>query len=233
VTGAAGEALLECRSVGKTYGEGSGAVQALLEVDLRIMAGEHVAVVGPSGSGKSTLLHILGCLDLPSAGSYHFAGEDVSALDDNALSKLRGRSIGFVFQAFHLFPRLSLLDNVALPLVYQGMALSDRRRLAKQALELVRLDHRAHHLPHAISGGEKQRGAIARAIVHRPSLILADEPTGNLDSHVRNEILGHLDALNRELGMTLVIVTHDDTTAARARRSVRLEDGRVVSGAQA
>jgi putative ABC transport system ATP-binding protein len=222
-------ALIACAGLVKTYGHGDGAVQALRGIDLEIARGERVAIVGPSGSGKSTLLQILGCLDRPTAGRYDLDGTDVLALDDDGLSELRGRKIGFVFQAFHLFQRLTLVDNVALPLFYQGMRLAERRAQARAALETVRLGHRVEHRPHQLSGGEKQRGAIARAIVHRPPLILADEPTGNLDSAVKGEILTFLAELNEALGATIVLVTHDDATAAWARRIVRIGDGRIQS----
>ena len=221
--------LISCTGLVKTYGEGHGAVHALRGVDLKIGRGEKVAIVGPSGSGKSTLLQIIGCLDRPSQGHYALAGTDVLNLDDDGLSELRGRSIGFVFQSFHLFQRMSLLDNVALPLYYQGKNLIERRAAARVALETVRLGHRVEHKPHQLSGGEKQRGAIARAIVHEPPLILADEPTGNLDSAVKGEILNFLGELNHRLGVTVVLVTHDDTTAAWAERVVKIKDG-VIDG---
>jgi putative ABC transport system ATP-binding protein len=225
--------LIRCSGLVKTYGDGEGAVHALRGVDLTIGRGETVAIVGPSGSGKSTLLQILGCLDRPSGGGYVLDGTDVLDLDDDGLSVVRGRKIGFVFQAFHLFQRLSLVDNVALPLFYQGVKLDARRAAARAALATVRLAHREEHRPHQLSGGEKQRGAIARAIVHRPPLILADEPTGNLDSGVKGEILAFLSELNRDLGVTVVLVTHDDATAAWARRVVRFADGRIQSDATA
>ena len=217
--------VISCEHISKVYGEGHTQVTALRDVNFQVHAGENVAIVGPSGSGKSTLLHILGCLDKPSGGRYLCSGSDVADLDDDALSTLRGRALGFVFQQFHLLPKLSLLDNVGLPLVYQSVPAHLRRERAREALERVRLGHRAEHLPQEISGGEKQRAAIARAIIHNPSLILADEPTGNLDSKVKNEILDYLGDLNRTTGVTLVTITHDHETAERARRKLIMKDG--------
>jgi putative ABC transport system ATP-binding protein len=219
--------LIACRAMEKVYGSGEAAVHALRGVTLDLHRGESVAIVGPSGSGKSTLLQILGCLDRPTGGSYTLDGVDVLELDDDALSELRGRRIGFVFQAFHLFQRLDLVDNVALPLLYQGVPLARRRELAREALQVVKLGHRLDHKPYQLSGGEKQRCAIARAIVHKPPLILADEPTGNLDSAVKGEILGFLHELNQTLGVTIVVVTHDDATAQWARRVIRFRDGQI------
>lgn len=219
--------LIACRAMEKVYGSGEAAVHALRGVTLDLHRGESVAIVGPSGSGKSTLLQILGCLDRPTGGSYRLDGVDVLELDDDALSELRGRRIGFVFQAFHLFQRLDLVDNVALPLLYQGVPLARRRELAREALQVVKLGHRLDHKPYQLSGGEKQRCAIARAIVHKPPLILADEPTGNLDSAVKGEILGFLHELNQTLGVTVVVVTHDDATAQWARRVIRFRDGQI------
>jgi putative ABC transport system ATP-binding protein len=219
--------LIACRAMEKVYGSGEAAVHALRGVTLDLHRGESVAIVGPSGSGKSTLLQILGCLDRPTGGSYTLDGVDVLELDDDALSELRGRRIGFVFQAFHLFQRLDLIDNVALPLLYQGVPLARRRELAREALQVVKLGHRLDHKPYQLSGGEKQRCAIARAIVHKPPLILADEPTGNLDSAVKGEILGFLHELNQTLGVTVVVVTHDDATAQWARRVIRFRDGQI------
>lgn len=219
--------LINCRDLCKTYGSGTAAVHALRGVSFSIDRGELIAILGPSGSGKSTLLQILGCLDRPSTGHYELDGVDALALDDDQLSELRGRRIGFVFQAFHLFQRLDLIDNVALPLMYQGVPATKRRELAKAALSVVQLDHRMHHRPYQLSGGEKQRCAIARAIVHNPPLILADEPTGNLDSAVKEEILQALESLNQSLKVTIVLVTHDDATAAWARRSIRFRDGKI------
>lgn len=223
------EAIISCTGITRVHGSGAGAVHALRGIDLRIDAGENVAIIGASGSGKSTLLQILGLLDAPTAGSYELAGRQVAGLSDDALSEARGRDIGFVFQSFHLLPRLTLAENVALPLIYRGYSRSHRMDLAHKALEKVAMGHRAHHRPHELSGGERQRGAIARAIVHEPRLILADEPTGNLDSRVKGEILEHLAQLNASLGVTLVVVTHDAPTAEAARRIIRIQDGRIVA----
>lgn len=219
--------LIVCEELTKTYGDGPASVQALRGVSFTINRGELVAILGPSGSGKSTLLQILGCLDRPSSGRYELDGVDALALDDDYLSELRGQRIGFVFQAFHLFERLDLVDNVALPLMYQGIPTTQRKELARAALRTVHLDHRMHHRPYQLSGGEKQRCAIARAIVHNPPLILADEPTGNLDSAVKEEILKALEKLHQSMNVTIVLVTHDDATAAWARRSIRLRDGKI------
>lgn len=221
--------LIELNDVAKTYGDGPAAVHALRGIDLSVNAGEKLAILGASGSGKSTLLQIIGCLDRGSAGTYKLAGVDVAALDDDGLSELRGHKIGFVFQSFHLFERMTLLDNVALPLTYQSVGVDERRERARKALEVVRLGHRVDHRPHQLSGGEKQRGAIARAIVHDPPLVLADEPTGNLDSAVKGEILDFLAELNRNLGVTVVLVTHDEPTARWASRRVRIVDGKIAS----
>lgn len=220
-------ALIECQGIRKIYGEGAGAVEALRGIDFSIGKGENVAIVGPSGSGKSTLLQILGCLDLPSFGTYRLNQVNVCSLSDDDLSELRGKQIGFVFQAFHLFPGLNLVENVALPLNYLGTPKNQRAELAVAALAKVKLSHRIHHKPNELSGGEKQRAAIARAIVHQPPLILADEPTGNLDSAVKAEILDYLCSLNESMGVTLVTVTHDAETAARARRVIKIKDGRI------
>ena len=223
--------LIDCRDIHKTYGMASGAVHALRGIALSIASGEFVAIVGRSGSGKSTLLQIIGLLDRPSSGSYFWNGIDVAGLHDDALSALRGGSIGFVFQQFHLLPSLTLLENVALPLVYLGVNARERRAAALEALHIVKMEHRQHHMPHEISGGEKQRAAMARAIVHKPLMLLADEPTGNLDSRVKGDIMDYLIMMNKELGVTLVIVTHDEATAAHARRVVTLADGMIVEGA--
>lgn len=224
----ADQALLDCRAITKIYGSGPGAVHALRGIDLKVGYGESLAILGPSGSGKSSLLQILGCLDLPSSGEFFLDQVNVRALDDDALSSLRGQKIGFVFQAFHLFERLDLVDNVALPLLYQGVGHEERRAKARAALGIVKLDHRLDHKPYQLSGGEKQRCAIARALVHRPPLILADEPTGNLDSGVKHEILAFLAELNRQQQTTIIVVTHDEPTAAWAARQVRIQDGRIA-----
>jgi putative ABC transport system ATP-binding protein len=201
-------------------------VIALDGVDLRIGRGEFTAIMGPSGSGKSTLLGILGCLDLPSSGEYRLEGLPVASLDDVSLSRLRNRRIGFVFQSFHLLPRLSVEDNVATPLAYGGVPEAEWRPRARRCLERVGISHRAEHLPAELSGGEAQRAAVARALVMEPSVLLADEPTGNLDSETGDEVADLLADLNAE-GRTVVLVTHDERMARRARRLVRLRDGRV------
>jgi putative ABC transport system ATP-binding protein len=204
------------------------AVHALDGVSLQIETGELVAIMGSSGSGKSTLMNILGCLDRPSSGRYLLDGVDVRDMDEDEQSDLRNRKIGFVFQAFNLVPRTSALANVELPLSYAGLSRGDRRRRALAALDAVGMSSRVDHLPSELSGGQQQRVAVARAIVTNPSLILADEPTGNLDSHSTVDVLRIFEDLNAE-GRTVVLITHEDDVAARARRIVRLADGRIVS----
>jgi len=196
---------------------------------LQVEQGEFVAVVGPSGSGKSTLMNIIGCLDTPSAGSYLLDGTQVSSLRDDALAAIRNRKIGFVFQTFNLLPRQTALENVALPLLYAGMGRRERTRHASEALARVELDKRGGHRPSELSGGERQRVAIARALVNRPAIVLADEPTGNLDQKVGREITALFERLNAEEGVTLVMVTHDPAVADLARRQVRIIDGAIVS----
>jgi putative ABC transport system ATP-binding protein len=215
--------VIHLESIEKTYGTGATRVKALDGLDLRIERGEFIAVCGPSGSGKSTLLHILGLLDRPTAGRYLLDGKDVTRLRDRELSLLRNRRIGFVFQGFHLLPRLSALQNVMLPLLYAGR--SDAKAAAREALARVGLADRVSHLPGELSGGEEQRVAIARAIVKEPEIILADEPTGNLDSRTGAQIMELLTSI-RERGVTLVIITHDRTVAERAGRIVRMQDGK-------
>jgi putative ABC transport system ATP-binding protein len=223
-------AAVERDGVAKVYTRGTGEVAALTGVSLRIGAGESVAVTGPSGSGKSTLLSILGCLDRPTRGGYRLDGVPVAGLDDPALSRLRNRRIGFVFQSFHLIPQLTVAENVETPLLYGPVPVSEWRGRARRCLERVGLAHRADHRPSELSGGEAQRAAIARALVCEPALLLADEPTGNLDSATGDEIAALLGALHRE-GRTLVVVTHNEGLAARAQRIVRLRDGRVEAEA--
>jgi putative ABC transport system ATP-binding protein len=202
-------------------------IAALAGVSFEIQAGEFVAIIGSSGSGKSTLMNILGCLDTPSRGSYQLRGHDVRALSDDALSDLRNREIGFIFQNFQLLPRASALENVALPLVYRGVRPRERRALAKRALERVGLGHRASHKPNELSGGQRQRVSIARALVAEPSLLLADEPTGNLDTATGRDILALFDQLH-SAGNTIVVVTHEPAIASRCPRAIRLSDGRIV-----
>jgi len=218
--------------VEKVYRSGSGrrsvAVAALRGVDLAIAQGEFLAIMGPSGSGKSTLLHILGLLDRPTRGRYLLRGRDVGELDEAEAARTRNRTIGFVFQAFFLLPRASAIKNVELPLVYRGLPKKERRRRAEEALAAVGLADRADHLPSELSGGQKQRVAIARALVQDPALLLADEPTGNLDTATSHEIMRLFTELNQR-GRTLVIVTHEPEIAAYARRVVRMRDGRIVA----
>jgi putative ABC transport system ATP-binding protein len=215
-------------NVSKTYAMGNVQVLALRDVSVRIERGDYVAVMGPSGSGKSTLMNVIGCLDRPTSGRYLLDGEDVSALDDDALAKVRLRKLGFVFQAFNLLPRATALRNVALPLFYAGLPRTEREAGARALLAEVGLADRALHRPSQLSGGEQQRVAIARALANDPAVLLADEPTGNLDSRTSDEILGVLAKLN-EAGRTIVLVTHDETVARRARRTIRLLDGRIVA----
>jgi putative ABC transport system ATP-binding protein len=202
-------------------------VRALDDVSLRIDGGEYVAIMGSSGSGKSTLMNIIGCLDSPTAGRYLIDGVDVRNIDEDDLADLRNRKIGFVFQSFNLVPRTSALANVELPLAYAGLRRPERRRRALEALEAVGMADRVHHAPSELSGGQQQRVAVARAIVANPSLILADEPTGNLDSHSTAEVLGIFAELNRS-GRTVVLITHEEDVAGSARRVIRLADGRIV-----
>jgi putative ABC transport system ATP-binding protein len=222
-------AVITLEGVGKIYDTGVVAVEALREVDLTIGRGELVAIMGPSGSGKSTLMHILGCLDVPTSGRFQLSGEDVADLDEDALADIRNRRIGFVFQQFNLLPHLSAWRNVELPLVYAAMDPARRKERALHALASVGLSDRAQHRPGELSGGQQQRVAIARALVTEPDLLLADEPTGNLDSTSSAEILNLLEDLHRQ-GRTVVLITHEAAVAARAERLVRIEDGRVHEG---
>jgi putative ABC transport system ATP-binding protein len=217
---------VDLERVAKVYPRGAGEVAALVDVTLRVRAGESVAVTGPSGSGKSTLLSILGCLDRPTSGRYALDGVAVAGLTDPELSRLRNRRIGFVFQSFHLIPQLTVAENVETPLLYGPVPVKEWRPRAMSCLEKVGLAHRADHRPAELSGGEAQRAAIARALVCEPALLLADEPTGNLDSATGEDIAALLGALHRE-GRTLVVVTHNEALARRAQRIVRLRDGRM------
>ncbi|RKY24247.1 MAG: ABC transporter ATP-binding protein [Planctomycetota bacterium] len=220
--------LIELEDLHKEYATGAVSVHALRAVNLNIEEGEYVAIMGPSGSGKSTLLNILGCLDKPTAGHYLLGGRDVSMLDDNALSEIRSRRLGFVFQSYNLIAQLSVLENIEVPLFYQGQSERAGRRRAQQLAEMVGLGDRAGHKPAELSGGERQRVAIARALANDPLVILADEPTGNLDSATGKEILRLLDELHRT-GRTMIMVTHNETIAGRAERLIRLLDGRIES----
>jgi putative ABC transport system ATP-binding protein len=227
--------LIEIHEITKTYRMGTVEVHALRGVSLQVGEGELLSIMGPSGSGKSTMMNVLGCLDQPTSGEYYLDGVDVSALGDDALAEIRNRKIGFVFQTFNLLPRTTALENVELPLLYQraGFMRSvggrQRRQRATQSLELVGLGERIRHHPNELSGGERQRVAIARALAMQPSIILADEPTGNLDSRSGAEIVATFQRLNREMGITIVFVTHDPNIALHTQRIVRLRDGRIVA----
>ncbi|MDD5298636.1 MAG: ABC transporter ATP-binding protein [Rhodocyclaceae bacterium] len=220
--------VIEISDLYKEYDTAAGAVPVLKGVNFSVAKGDFVAVMGPSGSGKSTFMNILGCLDVATKGSYRLTGRDVGQLDSDELAHLRNQVIGFVFQGFNLLPRASLLDNVALPLVYRGIARNERRARALAMLEKVNLGKFAEYAPTHISGGQQQRVAIARALANEPKLILADEPTGNLDTHTSQEIMELFSGLNRDEGITVVVVTHEPDVAAYASRLVRLVDGEVA-----
>ena len=219
--------MIELQHISKVYEVGGQPIYALRDTSENIQSGEYVAIVGPSGSGKSTLLNIIGCLLRPSEGAYLFKGEDVSQLDDQALSHVRQHQIGFIFQSFHLVPRLTAEGNVALPMVFAGIPSSERQIRAQEALEAVGLSDRAHHRPNQLSVGQRQRVVIARAIIMQPSLLLADEPTGNLDTHSGQQIMELLESLNAN-GLTMLVVTHDPNVARRANRVIVLADGQIV-----
>lgn len=219
--------IAELQGIRKTYFKPDGGVmvEALKAIDLRFMPGEYVAIMGASGSGKSTLMNVLGCLDRPTAGRFLLGDRDVTLMDDEELSAFRGRTIGFIFQSFNLIPELTIVDNVATPLFYQRVNKHQRSERAREALALVGLDNRLDHRPKELSGGQQQRVAIARALVTKPLVLMADEPTGNLDSKTGKSILDLFEQLNEESGMTILMVTHDDSVADRCKRIVRLKDG--------
>lgn len=221
-------ALISLEGIQRLYSMGDETIYALRGIDLQIKRNEYVALMGPSGSGKSTLMNLIGCLDSPSSGSYWLNGQDVAGLSDNRLAQIRNREIGFVFQTFNLLPRLTALDNVALPLVYAGVSEQERRERAHEVLRQVGLQDRVGHRPNELSGGQRQRVALARALVNKPSLILADEPTGNLDSKTSVEIM-QMFANIHALGNTIVLVTHEEDIARHAHRMVRLKDGSIES----
>jgi putative ABC transport system ATP-binding protein len=218
--------LIELTGIERIFHLGDSIVHALADLDLSIEAGEYVAVMGPSGSGKSTLLNLLGLLDRPNAGHYRLEGHDVTTLSSDQLARVRSERIGFVFQSFHLVPRLTAAENIALPMMLAGIAPRERQTRVAQVLKDFGLDQRAHHRPDQLSGGQRQRVAIARATIMRPALLLADEPTGNLDRHTGEEVVKLLEELTAQ-GVTLVIVTHDQVLGARARRRLLMEDGRL------
>lgn len=219
-------ALVEIKDMCKVYNPGENEVRALDHINVTIDEGEFVAIIGQSGSGKSTLMNMLGCLDVPTSGLYRLHGQDVSALDDDELSDIRNREIGFIFQGFNLIANLTALENVELPLIYRGVSKAKRMELSRKALEKVGLGHRMDHKPSEMSGGQQQRVAIARAIAQAPPVILADEPTGNLDSHSTREIMGILENLHSE-GRTVILITHDNEIAERAKRVIKIRDGRI------
>lgn len=222
------ESIIQVESLAREYQVGSQLVQALKSVTLDIYKNDYLALMGPSGSGKSTLMNILGCLDTPTRGKYILNGTDVSRLEDDALAEIRNKEIGFVFQTFNLLPRYTALDNVALPLIYAGWSKAKREERAKEVLTQVGLDDRMDHKPNELSGGQRQRVAVARALVNKPSIILADEPTGNLDTKTSYEIMALFDEINAS-GNTVILVTHEEDIAQRARRVVRMRDGLVES----
>ena len=218
--------IIQAEDLWRTYQMGAEEIQALRGVTFEIQKGEYVAVMGPSGSGKSTLMNMLGCLDTPTSGKYHFTGKDVSDMSDDELADIRNREIGFVFQTFNLLPRSSALQNVELPLIYAGLSLHDRREKARQTLHNVGLGDRMTHKPNELSGGQRQRVAIARALVTRPAILLADEPTGNLDSATGEEIMRLFERLH-EQGHTIILVTHEKDIADHARRTISIRDGKI------
>ena len=223
--------VIEIRNATKQYGEGDSKILALNDVSLSIEQGEYVAIMGPSGSGKSTLMNVMGALDVMSVGEYFLDGIKVSELDENALAVVRGRKIGFIFQSFNLIPRTSALSNVELPMAYQGIKAAERKKRALIALEAVGLSDRVNHEPTELSGGQQQRVAVARALVTQPALLLADEPTGALDSKSTHDLLDLFDQINAA-GRTVVVITHEDDVGARAKRIIKMRDGKIISDAK-
>lgn len=220
--------MIEVSNISKSYWTGDIEVKALRDVSIKIEGGEYVSIMGPSGSGKSTLMNLLGCLDTPTSGSYNLDGQEVSTLDDDGLARIRNQKVGFVFQTFNLLPRLTALANVELPMIYSGISRTERREKAMSALAMVGLADRVHHKPNELSGGQTQRVAVARALVNNPSIILADEPTGNLDRETGKDIINLFQRLNSEEKITLVVVTHDMEVGRNAKRLIQLVDGKIV-----
>ena len=223
-----GHYMLILENINKTYQTDKIETIALKDVNLNVKKSEFISIMGPSGCGKSTLLNIMGLLDAPSEGQIKISGQAIQSYKDKDVAQIRNKNIGFIFQSFHLIQDLRVIDNVELPLLYRKMSASERRRLANEALERVGLKNRTHHFPSQLSGGQQQRVAIARAIVGKPELLLADEPTGNLDSHMGNEIMQILESLNKDDGTTIIMVTHDDELAKRTERVVRVYDGQLI-----